>query len=188
MSQIIPKAIQQDMNILWEITQDKRDSVVNERGLESEVAVLGTSERGGLMLAFDSFNSLSHNTGEFDYDSFLRTTDPVYTEIDHLFDDTYILSTEVTWEGITPAEFRCIYDFNSAKGLPASMYQAYAYLRSQLDLPLETFLEIFGAITTALPLIHLDLFLGGDFDTMGGNFDVGKALAHDMETQQLTNP
>lgn len=185
MSKNIPEQIQPDMHILWEITQGKRRSVINEQGLKSEVAVYGDSECGGLMLVFNSPNSLSHSTGEFDYDLFLRTMDSFYVDTDHLFGNTHTLTTEVTWEGVEPAEFTCIYDFDTAKGLPASMYQAYAYLRSQLNLPLETFLEIFGAITTALPLINLELFRSGDFDTMGGNFNVEKALAHDMQTQQL---
>ncbi len=73
MSKLIPASIQPDMNILLEITQGKRDYVVNEQGLTSEVAVYGDSECGGLMLAFNSPNSLSHSTGDFDYELFLRS-------------------------------------------------------------------------------------------------------------------
>lgn len=187
MSKLIPAPIQSDMATLFEITQGKRHSVVNEQGLTSEVTELGYFEYGGIKLAFDSPNSLTRGEGEYDDSLVFTLVEDVHIYADHLFGNTYTLTSAVMLDGLDQKSFKCVYDFDTAKGLPPSIYQAYAYLCAELDYTLENRLEIFSAMTSSLPLNNWELFneYDGGKGTMGRYFDVEKALAHDMQTQQL---
>ena len=186
MNKLIPAPIQNDMKALATLVQTTPRSVTNEHGYVASLEGFGDQESGGLFLAFKSPHSLTLSTDVFDYGGFIKATDSLLTHADHLFGRTYRLTTEVTLEGLEPAEFTCIHDFNTAEGLPACMYQAYAHIHAGLDIPLERRLELFGAITFALPLHHWKIFLGGDFSTMAGHLNVSKGLLHDLNSQQLT--
>ena len=189
MSQLIPEAIQHDMATFLKLFQHEQNFVVDEQGLTSELCDSGGFEFGGLKLAFDSSNSPSY-TAEEPYEDglFFSLVDRVHIYTKHLYDNTYSLLSSVRIEGLDYAEFPCTYDFDTAKGLPPSIYQAYAYLCSGLKLHLERRLEIFSAMTSSLPLNNWDIFdeYDGTKGAMGYYFDVISAFEHDMFTQQLT--
>ncbi len=93
----------------------------------------------------------------------------------------YKISTCACWDGVPVKVFKCFYNFDTAKGLPQSMYEAFAYLCSQLSLPKEHMLEIFSFITCALHHLDFDILFESKPGTMGSCFDVEKALEHDLK-------
>ncbi|EGR0746410.1 hypothetical protein ETB66_10840 [Vibrio parahaemolyticus] len=179
----IPASIQNDMLALTNLLNIEVWELMTESQKPVELISQGECEFGGLTVAFNSPSSLICIDGEYDHERFLRLTDHFRTESEHLANNIYILTTKVTFEGVEPAEFVAVYDFDNDKGLPLQMYQAYEYLRSNLSFPLDTMLELFGAITTEIALNHEGLFRTGLSDTMGDHFDVEKAIAHDLKIQ-----
>ena len=182
MSELIPASIQNDMKALNGIM----NNAVNDQSITTEIATYRDFEYGGIKLAFDSPNSLTLEELEYDDSLFFTLAEKVHIFTSHLFDNTYTLTSWVMLEGLEEEEFKCVYDFDTAKGLPPSIYQAYAYLCAGLDYTLENRLEVFCAMTSSLPLNNWEFFndYDGDEGTMGCYFDVEKALAHDMQTLQ----
>ncbi|NAZ97309.1 hypothetical protein [Vibrio toranzoniae] len=145
-------------------------------------------ENGGLLLISDSPNSTMPDESEDSYDHIHDIADNFSSGLTHIKDDVYRLNTFVCWDGCAGATFSCEYDFKNDAGLPASMYEAYHYLKSNLSLPSEVMIELFSIITFELPLRGFDTYdsqLCNIPNTMGYFFDVEKAIEHDLRNQGL---
>ncbi|EKO3968805.1 hypothetical protein EF707_06120 [Vibrio fluvialis] len=180
--------IQKDMALLENLLSGNKYELANEEGGTTTLIAVGDNEFGGLMVAFDHPKSLICDKGEYDHERFLRLTDYFDTEAELLTGNVYWLKITVTFNGVEPISFTELYDFDGNKGLPLIMYQAYAYLRISLTLPVSTMLEIFGAITSAITFHHEEIFRTGLIGTMGHHFNVQSAITYDLQRlEQATN-
>nr|WP_321386223.1 hypothetical protein [uncultured Vibrio sp.] len=188
MNMNIATYIQEDMALLEKLLSGNKYELANEDGGTNTLISVGDNEFGGLMVAFDHPKSLICDKGEYDHERFLRLTDYFDTEAEHLTGNVYWLKITVTFNGVEPISFSELYDFDGNKGLPLIMYQAYAYLRISLTLPVSTMLEIFGAITSAITFHHEEIFRTGLIGTMGHHFNVQSAITYDLQRlERATN-
>lgn len=180
----IPSAIKEDMQTyLLFMGGEHIQSVNNNCNEESPVqcGFMYNLHGAATYLSFEGPDSLCDVNGEFNMDRYIDVIENFETTTEVINGNIYSISTCASWEGIETKVFECIYDFDNAKGLPQSIYDAYDYLCKHLTLPKERMLEIFSLLTCAVHHLDDEILFTAKQGTMGANFDVEKALAHDLK-------
>jgi len=139
----------------------------------------------------DGGTGLFINTGKdffLEYESeYGDAIDGIHDAMDHI--DVYAkqlngtifeISTLVRRLDVEDEDFSCVFDLSTSKSIPQSIYDAYAYLKSNSKLSKGALLELFGAATCAICCRGIPFYIeeAGITDYY---FDASEALDYDLK-------
>ncbi|MDA0130678.1 hypothetical protein OH458_21680, partial [Vibrio sp. MarTm2] len=180
---VIPAEIVVDMTFVGELIKDV------SRKSESLNIDISPSIEAVCSFEFDgSASGIVIDTGKHFQPTQYDLHHVIYTYLTTTGDNNIIqLHSVVDWKGVEPKTFSCEFDVATSKGIPSSVYEAYAYLSASSTLSKGEMIEIFGGATCCLAaLTFYDYFCEVEKPKEDFYFSAIDAILNDLEASGIS--